>query len=82
MNPGHNLGTGHWMVVIGIDEYNVTLEIPPPGIDRGILSREEFEARWHNSRGLDETDTVKQIHLGVAIRGEAPAHSSSFLHVD
>jgi predicted double-glycine peptidase len=73
-------GNGHWMVVIGIDEYNVTLEDPYLLGDRGILSREEFEARWHNSRGLD--DTVKQIHLGVAIRGEAHAHSSGFLHVD
>ena len=75
-------GNGHWMVVIGIDEYNVTLEDPYLLGDRGILSREEFEARWHNSRGLDETDTLKQIHLGVAIRGEEPAPSSGFLHVD
>jgi predicted double-glycine peptidase len=75
-------GNGHWMVVIGIDEYNVTLEDPYLLGDRGILSREEFEARWHNSRGLDETDTLKQIHLGVAIRGEVAASSSGFLHVD
>jgi uncharacterized protein len=73
---------GHWMVVIGIDENNVTLEDPYILGDRGIMSREEFEARWHNVRGLDDTDTVKQIHMGIAIRGEKPASSSGFRHVD
>jgi len=73
---------GHWMVVIGVDEFNVTLEDPYLLGDRGILSRQEFEARWHNSRGLDETDTAKQIHMGIAVRGEMPATSSGFRHVD
>ncbi|MCX6672680.1 MAG: C39 family peptidase [Methanothrix sp.] len=73
---------GHWLVVIGIDEGNVTLEDPYLLGDRGFLPREEFEARWHNVRGLDETDTGKQIHMGIAIRGEKPAPSSGFRHVD
>lgn len=73
---------GHWVVVIGIDERNVTLEDPYILGDRGIMSREEFEARWHNVRGLDETDTVKQIHMAIAIRGDKPASSSGFRHVD
>jgi hypothetical protein len=33
-------------------------------------------------RGLDETDTGKQIHMGIAIRGEKPAPSSGFRHID
>jgi predicted double-glycine peptidase len=73
---------GHWVVVIGIDESNVTLEDPYILGDRGIMSREEFEARWHNVRGLDETDIIKQIHMGIAIRGDKPASSSGFRHVD
>ena len=73
---------GHWLVVIGIDEGNVTLEDPYILGDRGFMSREEFEARWHNVRGLDETDTVKQIHMGIAIHGEAPAFSSGLRHID
>ena len=73
---------GHWMVVIGIDDKNVTLEDPYILGDRGIMSREEFEARWHNVRGLDETDTGKQIHMGIAISGEMPASTSGFRHVD
>jgi uncharacterized protein len=73
---------GHWLVVIGIDENNVTLEDPYILGDRGLMTREEFEARWHNVRGLDETDTGKQIHMGIAIRGEMPAPSSGFRHVD
>ena len=73
---------GHWLVVIGIDKGNVTLEDPYILGDRGFMSREEFEARWHNVRGLDETDTGKQIHMGIAIRGEMPASSSGLRHVD
>jgi len=73
---------GHWLVVIGIDENNVTLEDPYILGDRGIMSREEFAARWHNVRGLDETDTGKQIHMGIAIRGERPYSTSGFRHVD
>lgn len=73
---------GHWVVVIGIDENNVTLEDPYILGDRGIMSTEEFEARWHNVRGLDETDTVKQIHMAIAIRGDKPESSSGFRHVD
>ena len=73
---------GHWVVVIGIDENNVTLEDPYILGDRGIMSREEFDARWHNVRGLDEADTINQIHMGIAIRGDKPASSSGFRHVD
>ena len=73
---------GHWLVVIGIDENNVTLEDPYILGDRGLMPREEFEARWHNVRGLDETDIGKQIHMGIAIRGEMPAPSSGFRHID
>ena len=73
---------GHWLVVIGIDENNVTLEDPYILGDRGIMSREEFLARWHNVRGLDETDTGKQIHMGIAIRGERPYSTTGFRHID
>ena len=73
---------GHWLVVIGIDENNVTLEDPYILGDRGIMSREEFLARWHNMRGLYETDTGKQIHMGIAIRGERPYSTSGFRHID
>ncbi len=75
---------GHWMVVIGVDGQNVTLEDPYLLGNRGTMSRQEFEQRWHNSRGLDESDTVKQIHMGIAVRGEQPASavSSGFRHVD
>ena len=73
---------GHWLVVIGIDENNVTLEDPYILGDRGFMTREEFLARWHNVRGLDETDTGKQIHMGIAIRGERPYSTSGFRHID
>jgi predicted double-glycine peptidase len=73
---------GHWLVVIGVDENNVTFEDPYILGDRGFMPREEFLARWHNVRGLDETDTGKQIHMGIAIRGEMLAPSSGLRHID
>ena len=60
----------------------MTLEDPYILGDRGIMSREEFLARWHDVRGLDETDTGKQIHMGIAIRGEKTAITSGFRHID
>jgi hypothetical protein len=46
------------------------------------MSRREFEERWHNPRGWSESDTVKQIHLGIFVRGGLPATPRLFRHVD
>jgi predicted double-glycine peptidase len=73
---------GHWMVVIGMDEENVYLEDPYILGSRGFMPRLEFEERWHNPRGWDESDTVEQIHLGIFVRGENSTTVSHFRHVD
>ena len=73
---------GHWMVVIGMDEKNVYFEDPYILGSRGYMSRQEFEQRWHNARGLTPTDTVKQNHLGVFIRSDKPAKPVPFRHID
>jgi predicted double-glycine peptidase len=75
-------GNGHWMVVIGLDENNVYFEDPYILGRRGFMTRQEFLARWHNMRGLDDTDMVKQVHMGIAIRNDLPAGSQHFKHVD
>ena len=76
------VGDGHWMVVIGMDEKNVYLEDPYILGSRGYMSLQEFEQRWHNARGLTPSDTVRQNHLGVFIRGDKPAKSVPFKHID
>jgi predicted double-glycine peptidase len=73
---------GHWMVILGMDGKNVYFEDPYILGSRGFMSRQEFEERWHNPRGWSESDTVKQIHLGIFVRGERPATPRLFRHVD
>jgi predicted double-glycine peptidase len=73
---------GHWMVIIGLDDENVYFEDPYILGSRGFMSRQEFEERWHNPRGWDESDTVNQIHLGIFIRGENSTTIRPFRHVD
>lgn len=73
---------GHWMVVIGMDDENVYFEDPYILGSRGFMSRQEFEERWHNPRGWDESDTVEQIHLGIFIQGENSTAIRPFRHVD
>ncbi len=46
------------------------------------MSCVKFEERWHNVCYLDETYTVKQIYMGIAIRGEMPPASLGFKHLD
>ncbi len=75
-------GDGHWMVVLGMDGKNVYLEDPYILGSRGFIPRQEFEERWQNLRGWGESDTVKQVHLGIFIRGERPATPNSFRYVD
>lgn len=73
---------GHWMVVIGMDRENVYFEDPYILGSRGFMSRKEFEQRWHNSRGLSPSDTVRQIHLGVFIKGDKPGQTDLLKHID
>lgn len=73
---------GHWMVIIGLDDENVYFEDPYILGSRGFMSRQEFEERWHNPRGWDESDTVNQIHLGIFIRSENSTTIRPFRHVD
>jgi predicted double-glycine peptidase len=73
---------GHWVVIIGLDEYNVYIEDPYILGSRGKMSRTEFLERWHNPRGLDDADTTKQIHMGIAIRDDYPERFPQFRHVD
>jgi predicted double-glycine peptidase len=73
---------GHWMVIIGLDNKNVYFEDPYILGSRGFMSRQEFLERWHNPRGLDESDLVEQIHMGIAIYTDKPTSHPGIRHVD
>jgi predicted double-glycine peptidase len=73
---------GHWMVIIGLDKENVYFEDPYILGSRGFMSRQEFLERWHNPRGLDQSDLVEQIHMGIAIHADKPTCPPVFRHVD
>lgn len=60
--------TGHYMVVLGTDRENVYFEDPSLLGSRGVLPREEFEARWH-----DQDGDRKYVRLGIFVRGERPS---------
>jgi uncharacterized protein len=73
---------GHYMVVLGMDDQKVYLEDPWILGGRGFMTRPEFLERWHNPRGLTPSDEVKQIHLGVFVRGDRHEVPVPFRHVD
>lgn len=68
--------SGHYMVVIGVDEKNVYFEDPSLLGSRGVIQREEFMERWHD---LDE----KKYHqMGIFIKGRKPLPPPAFIHID
>lgn len=60
--------TGHYMVVIGTDADHVYFEDPSLLGSRGVLPRQEFEARWH-----DQDGDRRFVRLGIYVRGERPS---------
>lgn len=75
--------SGHYMVVIGIDNKNVYLEDPSILGSRGYISHEEFIVRWHDqSRDSKHKKIREYVHMGIFIRGEKPAKNPKFMHVD
>jgi predicted double-glycine peptidase len=42
--------SGHYMVVIGFDKENVYFEDPSLFGSRGVMTREEFNDRWHDTK--------------------------------
>ena len=72
--------TGHYMVVIGVDDRSVYLEDPDMLGTRIVMDRDEFVQAWHDYEGElpSGPETPKYYGLGVFIRGEAPAERPAF----
>lgn len=76
--------SGHYMVVMGIDDENVYFEDPPLPGTRGIIPRDEFLSRWHDDEGKPPFGNRSEVsyHAGTFIRGSGPASCERFTRVD
>jgi len=73
---------GHYVVILATDKERVFYEDPYIRMGKGFLSRQAFEEHWHNIGGKMPTDTSKQMHIGIIIRGEKPASAQSYEQMD
>lgn len=69
--------SGHYMVVIGMDEENVYFEDPSLLGSRGFMPLEEFSDRWHDYDG-----DVNYYGLGIFIEGKEPSPPPELMHID
>jgi uncharacterized protein len=76
--------SGHYMVVIGLDNKNVYLEDPSMLGSRGYIPHKEFIRRWHDYKYESPLkDKVRRlIRTGIFIYGDKPAKNPEFMHVD
>jgi predicted double-glycine peptidase/uncharacterized membrane protein len=80
--PEDEWADGHYLVLLGIDENYVYLEDPYVKRGKVYVTHQRFEKQWHNIRGLTPSDTTKQNHLGVFIKGAKPVKSKIFEQFD
>ena len=69
--------SGHYMVVIGLDNKNVYFEDPSIFHSRGVIPRDEFLDRWHD---IDYNQPCN--NLGIFIHGKEPKPFPPTMHVD
>jgi|SRR5262252_479680 len=60
--------SGHYVVAIGYDDKHIYFEDPSIEGDRGKLTYEDFEDRWHDK----ETSGEKTRHLGIVCWHSSP----------
>jgi predicted double-glycine peptidase len=68
--------SGHYMVVVGMDDKNVYFEDPSILGSVGWIARPEFEERWH------DIDDHAYDHGAIFIEGDRPHPPPALLHVD
>ena len=68
---------GHYAIVVAVDGDELVLEDPSVLGSRAVLSRKEFEERWHDIDG-----GYKNIRTGIVITGKPPTPPRSRIHMD
>lgn len=62
--PISGMRTGHYVVVLGVDDHHVFYQDPLAG--RCAMPIDEFKARWHDVEANGEID----VHLGIIVGGQ------------
>ncbi|MDD1742807.1 MAG: C39 family peptidase [Methanotrichaceae archaeon] len=75
--PEDEWADGHYLVLLGMDDNYVYLEDPYVKRGKMYATRKRFEKQWHNIRALTPSDTTKQMHLGIFIKGVKPIKSQT-----
>jgi len=75
--------TGHYMVIIGLDDKNVYLEDPAVIGSRLSVPRDTFVSLWHDyeSELPVPPDAHKYYHIGVFINGTVPSQRPAYLNI-
>jgi hypothetical protein len=66
--------TGHYVVILGVDEDNVYIQDPFARMGKAFMPRRAFEEHWHQVMGGDLASNPKLFHLGIFVKGTKPAH--------
>jgi hypothetical protein len=59
---------GHYAIIVAVDQDAVVFEDPSVLGSRAVLSRREFEDRWHDTDG-----THRYVRMGIVFTGRTPA---------
>ena len=59
---------GHYAIVVAVTQGAIVFEDPSVLGSRAILSRQEFEDRWHDTDG-----TRRYVRMGIVFGGKTPA---------
>lgn len=68
---------GHYVVVIAVERDRLIFEDPSLLGSRGVLSRREFEDRWH-----DQDGRKRWLRTGIFIHGRPPHPPPPRVHID
>jgi predicted double-glycine peptidase len=65
--------TGHYVVILGVDEDYVYIQDPFARMSKAFMPRRAFEEHWHQVMGGDLVNNPKLEHLCIFVRGNTPA---------
>lgn len=66
-NYRENWEDGHYAIIIAVERDAVVFEDPSVLGSRAVLSRQEFEERWHDTDG-----THRYVRMGIVFGGKTP----------
>jgi len=79
--PGRDLAAawdeGHYVIAVGVERERFLFEDPSLLGSRGTLTREELEARWHDTDGKH-----RYVRMGILFGGKRPAPPPPLQHID